>query len=77
MKAAKNMVYAANPRYGCYLAAAGLFLGCMYTEEMDDRTLNVQNKKSSFFVEWIPNNIKCGVCDFAPNGLKATSDRSD
>ena len=32
--------------------------------------LNVQNKNSSYFVEWIPNNIKVGVCDIPPKGLK-------
>jgi len=32
--------------------------------------LNVQNKNSSYFVEWIPNNIKASICDIPPNGLK-------
>ena len=32
--------------------------------------LNVQNKNSSYFVEWIPNNVKSSVCDFPPRGLK-------
>merc|ERR1712219_110321 len=32
--------------------------------------LNVQNKNSSYFVEWIPNNIKSAVCDIPPKGLK-------
>merc|ERR1712205_226565 len=32
--------------------------------------LNVQNKNSSYFIEWIPNNMKCGVCDIPPKGLK-------
>ena len=25
---------------------------------------------SSYFVEWIPNNSKAGVCDISPKGLK-------
>jgi len=29
--------------------------------------LNVQNKNSSYFVEWIPNNIKASVCDTRPH----------
>jgi hypothetical protein len=29
-----------------------------------------QNKNSSYFVEWIPNNIKVSVCDIPPKGLK-------
>merc|ERR1711924_349236 len=32
--------------------------------------LNVQNKNSSYFVEWIPNNMKCSICDIPPKGLK-------
>ena len=29
-----------------------------------------RNKNSSYFVEWIPNNIKCSICDIPPKGLK-------
>lgn len=32
--------------------------------------LSVQNKNSNYFVEWIPNNVKMGVCDVPPKGLK-------
>ena len=42
----------------------------MSTKEVDEQMLNVQNKNSSYFVEWIPNNMKCGVCDIPPKGLK-------
>merc|ERR1712094_101586 len=28
------------------------------------------NKNSSYFVEWIPNNIKSSICDIPPKGLK-------
>ena len=27
-------------------------------------------RNSSYFVEWIPNNIKASVCDIPPKGLK-------
>ena len=27
---------------------------------------SVQNKNSSYFVEWIPNNVKTAVCDIPP-----------
>merc|ERR1712182_103884 len=36
----------------------------------DEQMLNVQNKNSSYFIEWIPNNMKCGICDIPPKGLK-------
>ena len=32
--------------------------------------LTVCNKNSSYFVEWIPNNMKASVCDIPPKGLK-------
>jgi tubulin beta len=67
---AKNMMCAADPRHGRYLTAAALFRGRMSTKEVDEQMLNVQNKNSSYFVEWIPNNIKCSVCDIPPKGLK-------
>ena len=28
---------------------------------------------SSYFVEWIPNNVKTAVCDIPPRGLKMSS----
>eukprot|EP00439_Symbiodinium_sp_Y106_P016279 s8178_g2.t1 len=67
---AKNMMCAADPRHGRYLTAAALFQSRMSTKEVDEQMLNVQNKNSSYFVEWIPNNIKASVCDIPPKGLK-------
>merc|ERR1711988_1720778 len=67
---AKNMMCAADPRHGRYLTASALFRGRMSTKEVDEQMLNVQNKNSSYFVEWIPNNIKASVCDIPPKGLK-------
>merc|ERR1719411_2207850 len=31
--------------------------------------VNVQNKNSSYFVEWIPNNIKSSICNIPPENL--------
>ena len=42
----------------------------MSTKEADKQMLNVQNKNSSYFVEWISNNIKTSVSDITPKGLK-------
>jgi tubulin beta len=67
---AKNMMCAADPRHGRYLTASALFRGRMSTKEVDEQLLNVQNKNSSYFVEWIPNNVKSSVCDIPPKGLK-------
>merc|ERR1711894_38623 len=70
---AKNMMCASDPRHGRYLTASAMFRGRMSTKEVDEQMLNVQNKNSSYFVEWIPNNIKTAVCDIQPRGLKMSA----
>ena len=42
----------------------------MSSKEVDEQMLNVVNKNSSYFVEWIPNNVKASICDIPPKGLK-------
>ena len=61
---AKNMMCASDPRHGRYLTASAMFRGRMSTKEVDEQMLNVQNKNSSYFVEWIPNNIKSSGNNF-------------
>ncbi|MCO5548489.1 hypothetical protein L7F22_001949 [Adiantum nelumboides] len=67
---AKNMMCAADPRFGRYLTASAMFRGRMSTKEVEEQVFNVQSRNSAYFVEWIPNNIKCSVCDIPPKGLK-------
>merc|ERR1712238_524314 len=38
--------------------------------ELTQQMFDAKNKNSSYFVEWIPNNIKSSVCDIPPKGLK-------
>lgn len=68
----RNMMCAADPRHGRYLTASTMFRGKMITKE-DEQMINVQNKNSSYFVEWIPNNVKSSVCDIPPRGLAMAS----
>lgn len=70
---AKNMMAACDPRHGRYLTVAAIFRGRMAMREVDDQMLSVQNKNSSYFVEWIPNNVKTAVCDIPPRGLKMSA----
>lgn len=42
--------------------------GAMSMKEVDSQILAIQNKNSSYFVEWIPNNVKVAVCDIPPRG---------
>ncbi|XP_069324401.1 tubulin beta-6 chain isoform X1 [Eulemur rufifrons] len=67
---AKNMMAACDPRHGRYLTVATVFRGPMSMKEVDEQMLAIQNKNSSYFVEWIPNNVKVAVCDIPPRGLK-------
>lgn len=42
-------------------------------KEVEQQIMNIQTKNSSYFVEWIPNNVKTAVCDIPPKGLKMSS----
>ncbi|XP_012505423.1 PREDICTED: tubulin beta-6 chain-like [Propithecus coquereli] len=46
------------------------FIFGMSMKEVDEQMLAVQSKNSSYFVEWIPNNVKVAVCDIPPRGLQ-------
>ncbi|KAI6238983.1 Tubulin beta chain [Aphelenchoides fujianensis] len=70
---AKNMMTACDPRHGRYLTVAAIFRGRLSMREVDDQMMSVQNKNASFFVEWIPSNVKTAVCDIPPRGLKMSS----
>ena len=70
---ARNMMAACDPRHGRYLTVACVFRGRMSMKEVDEQLLNIQNKNSSYFVEWIPNNVMTSVCDIPPRGLKMAS----
>merc|ERR1712039_1077311 len=60
---AKNMMCASDPRHGRYLTASAVFRGRMSTKEVDEQILRIQEKHSSRFVDWIPNNVKSSICD--------------
>lgn len=69
----KNMMAACDPRHGKYLTVAAMFRGKMSMKEVEDQMLSIQNKNNSYFVEWIPNNVKTAVCDVPPKGLKLSA----
>ncbi|XP_036116891.1 tubulin beta-2A chain-like [Molossus molossus] len=69
----KNMVAACDPRHGRYLTVAAVFRGSVSMKEVDEQMFNMQNKDSSCFVEWIPNNVQTAVCDIPPRGLKTSA----
>ncbi|TNN18478.1 Tubulin beta chain [Schistosoma japonicum] len=64
-----KMMASCDPRHGRFLTVAAIFCGRMSMKEVDEQMLNVQNKNSSYFVDWIPNNVKTAICDIPPRCL--------
>jgi tubulin beta len=69
----KNMMAACDPRRGVYLTASAHFRGRMSSKEVDEQMLNLQQRNTSYFVEWIPNNVKSSICDIPPRGWNMAS----
>lgn len=69
----KNMMAASDPRHGRYLTVAAMFRGRISMKEVDEQMGSIQSKNSSYFVEWIPNNVKTAVCDIPPKGFKMSA----
>ncbi|XP_033124223.1 tubulin beta chain-like [Anneissia japonica] len=70
---ARNMMTACDPRHGRYLSAAAVYRGNVSVCEVDQEIQGVQNKKSNYFVDWIPYNVKTAVCNIAPPNFKKTA----
>ncbi|KAK9889340.1 hypothetical protein WA026_004615 [Henosepilachna vigintioctopunctata] len=60
-----NMMAACNPSNGRYLTVATIFRGPVSMNEVETTTLKTQVKNPSYFVEWIPHNVKVAVCDIS------------
>ncbi|KAM4835673.1 tubulin beta-2B chain-like isoform 2-T2 [Thomomys bottae] len=69
----KNMMVACDPRHGRYLTVAAIFRGRMSMREVDEQILHMQNKNSSYFAEWLPNNVMTALCDIPPPGLEMSA----
>ena len=69
----KNTMADCDPRHGRYLTAAAIFRGQISMREVENQLLNILNRNSSNFVDWIPNNIKTAVCNVAPRDLKMSA----
>lgn len=61
------------PRHLWYLTTSTMFRGKMSTKEVYEQMINVQNKNSLYFVEWIPNNIKYQALKIENSGLQENS----
>ncbi|KAJ8936503.1 hypothetical protein NQ314_012367 [Rhamnusium bicolor] len=59
----KNIMAACDPTHGRYLTVATIFRGNVSMKDVDQTMHQIQNTNSSYFVEWIPNNVKTAVCN--------------
>ncbi|KAF8622856.1 hypothetical protein AX15_006700 [Amanita polypyramis BW_CC] len=64
----KNMLVACDPRHGRYLTAATIFRGKISSREADVAIRDLQNKNSTQFVEWIPDNVSVSLVTVPPVG---------
>ena len=69
----KNMMTSCDPRHGRYLTVAAMFRGRMSMDDIDEQMLKAQEKDSSYFVDWIPENVKTTVCEVPPKGLETSA----
>jgi hypothetical protein len=56
--------------YNYFEYEALVFRGRLSMREIDEQMLNIQNRNSQYFIEWIPNNVKTAVCDIPPKGCR-------
>jgi tubulin beta len=68
-----NMMVACDPRHGRYYSIAAIYRGRLSMEEVDYEILHAQNKHSTYFLDFIPNNAKAAVCNISSKGLKMSS----
>jgi tubulin beta len=68
-----NMMVAVDPRHGRYYSIAAIYRGRVSMKEVDEQLLHAQNKHSSYFLDFIPNNAKAAVCNVPAKGLKMSS----
>lgn len=64
----KNLLVAADPRYGRYLTVATIFRGNVSSSEAEQGVMDLQRKNSQYFVEWIPDNVSVSLCSVPPVG---------
>ncbi|KZC09080.1 PREDICTED: tubulin beta-3 chain-like isoform X2 [Dufourea novaeangliae] len=59
-----------EPNLGKLLTVATVFRGRMSTKRVDEQMLNIRNRNSPYFIEWIPNNVQTAICDIPPRGVR-------
>ncbi|KAH7186114.1 beta-tubulin [Fusarium flagelliforme] len=69
----RNMMTGSDFRNGRYLTCSAIFRGKVSAKEIEDQMHRAQQRNSSYFVEWIPNNVQTSLCSVPPQGLEMSS----
>ncbi|KAJ7583604.1 beta-tubulin 2 [Mycena floridula] len=65
----RNLLVACHPEHGRYLTCAVVFMGNVPSQDAEMAVRDLQEKRKSQFVEWIPDNISVSLISRAPIGL--------
>ncbi|ETN66583.1 tubulin beta-3 chain [Anopheles darlingi] len=68
-----NLMAACDPSQGTYLTAAAIFRGRLSTRLIEEQMSGVRSRDRRLFSAFIPNNIKCAICDIPPRGQKMSA----
>jgi tubulin beta len=69
----QNRTVACEPKRGVWLAGSVQFRGLVSPYEVDDQILYMQARHTSYFVEWIPFNLRSSICNIPPRGLRTAA----
>ncbi|RYO97525.1 hypothetical protein DL764_007290 [Monosporascus ibericus] len=64
----RNMMAASDFRNGRFLTCSAMFRGKISMKEVEDQVRVLQDRNSTYFVDWIPNNIQTALCSEPPLG---------
>ncbi|KAF8333517.1 beta-tubulin [Cantharellus anzutake] len=66
----KNMLVALDPHHGRYLTAAAIYRGSVNSRDAEAAIGDMKRKNSSYFVDYIPDNVSITLCSVPPVGQK-------
>ncbi|KAI0399520.1 tubulin beta chain [Xylaria palmicola] len=69
----RNMMAASDFRNGRFLTCSAMFRGNLSMKEVEAQIHEVQNRNSTYFVDWIPNNIQTAMCSVPALGQASMS----
>jgi tubulin beta len=65
----KNFLSSSNVHHGSYHAATSIFRGNWSALKVQEEIRDVQYRNSSYFTEWIPDNVHIAHCNIPPSDV--------